>query len=304
MPQPPADKPIGIPFIELQSVDSTNNYARRLIQGANWPDFPAGDGPETGQKVQSLHGTAIFSHEQVAGRGQRGKTWKSEKNANIILSIVINPGSLPYEHGQFSGQFHLSATVATALHEFFEKYAGDPTAIKWPNDLFWQDRKAGGILIESGISSNQTEPQSPGKPVSHLSGNSKNEQEKIDPVVSGWNWAIIGIGININQTRFPPDILNAVSLKQITGKDFSTIELAREICQALDKKIILLKKEGFKGIYEYYLEHLYKKNMKMRFKNGSRVFDATVKGVSETGKLIVQHSIEEEFDFGTIEWIP
>ena len=106
------------------------------------------------------------------------------------------------------------------------KYAGDETKIKWPNDLYWQDRKAGGILIESIVRSRE-------------SG------------VGSWEWAIIGIGININQTTFPDDLPNPVSLKQITGKNFDPVELAKELCGLLDKRFTELIENGFENIYSY-----------------------------------------------------
>jgi BirA family biotin operon repressor/biotin-[acetyl-CoA-carboxylase] ligase len=81
---PPDYKPLGSPFIELQSVDSTNNYARQLIKSAN----------EAGKTGKELHGTAIFTYEQPAGKGQRGKTWHSEKEANILISLIIDPRPL------------------------------------------------------------------------------------------------------------------------------------------------------------------------------------------------------------------
>ena len=77
MPLPFAGNPIGKPFIELQSIDSTNKYAMALVHGDILPD---GQG-------EPQHGMAIFSHEQTAGKGQRGKNWVSEKGSNIALSI-------------------------------------------------------------------------------------------------------------------------------------------------------------------------------------------------------------------------
>ncbi len=291
MPQPPADKPLGIPFIELQSVESTNNYARSLIKGSELPELPAQYSEAYDTKSPVPHGLTIFAHEQTAGKGQRGKTWTTEKSANIILSIVVNPDSMV-----LSGQFQLSACVAVGLHEFFQKYAGDETSIKWPNDLYWQDRKAGGVLIEAGVGIPM--PVNPELIEGRESGVRSQE-----PEVVKWNWSIIGIGININQTLFPPELKNPVSLKQITGKNFIALELAKELCQILDKKYTQLLEEGFDGIYDYYLGHLYKRNEKVRLKKDNQVFEGIIKGVSKKGCLIVQHSIEEEFDFGTVEWM-
>ena len=134
MPQPSATKPIGLPFLELQSVDSTNNYARGQIHAG-----------------LAQHGMAFFAHDQVAGKGQRGKVWATEKEANIIISLLVKPKPM-----QLAQQFQLSACMAVALHEFFTKYAGEDTKIKWPNDLYWQDRKAGGMLIESVVGSRES----------------------------------------------------------------------------------------------------------------------------------------------------
>ncbi len=263
MPQPSATKLLGSPFIELQSVDSTNNYAFTQIH-----------------EGLAQHGMVVFAHEQLAGKGQRSKIWAGEKHANIILSVLIKPGSL-----QPAQQFWLSACVALATYDFFKSYAGNETKIKWPNDLYWQDRKAGGILIESIVKSRES--------------GTANEQS----AMGNWKWAVIGIGININQTSFPVELQNPVSLKQITGKDFDVIFLAKELCQLLNSYFEQLTINGFENIYTQYLTHLYKRNEKTKLKKGSRIFEATIKGVSQTGKLIVQHTMEEEFDFGEVEWV-
>jgi BirA family biotin operon repressor/biotin-[acetyl-CoA-carboxylase] ligase len=254
--QPPDTKPIGLPFVELQSVDSTNNYARQQIHAG-----------------LAQHGMAIFAHEQLSGKGQRGKTWSSEKDANIILSILLKPQSL-----LLSQQFILSACMALAITDFFTEYAGTETKIKWPNDLYWQDRKAGGLLIESVVGS----PESG---------------------AGLWEWAIVGIGININQTSFPADLPNPVSLKQITGKDFNVVDLAKELCDHIEKYFRKLTDEDLSGIHDHYVARLYKKNSTVKLKKGNRVFEAMIKSVSPSGKLIVQHAIEEEFDFGEVEWM-
>jgi len=263
LPQPPFHNPIGSPFVELQSVDSTNNYARQLLR----------ENYLTDRQKPASHGMAIFAHEQVAGKGQRGKIWNSEKGANIALSILVKPQSL-----QLAQQFQLSACVAVALQHFFAKYAGEDTKIKWPNDLYWQDRKAGGILIESII---------------------KNPESG----AGTWDWSIIGIGININQGAFPIYLANPVSLKQITGKNFDPVTLAKEICEELNKKFEELILEGFEKIYKEYLTYLYKINENVKFRKDNRLFEATIKGVTPQGRLLVAHSIEEEFDFGEVEFV-
>ncbi len=256
MPQPFSTRPFGLPFIELQSIDSTNNYARQQIHAG-----------------LAQHGMAIFAHEQLAGKGQMGKVWATEKSANIVLSILVKPQPL-----QITQQFHLSACVAVALQEFFMKYAGDDSKIKWPNDLYWQDRKAGGVLVESVISSRE------------IGG-------------GNWEWAIVGIGININQLIFPTDLPNPVSLKQITGKNFNPVELAKELCLVFNKKFTELIKDGFENIYTTYLDQLYKRKAIVKLKKDNIVFEALIEGVAPSGKLIIQHAFQEEINFGDIEWV-
>ena len=240
--------------------------------------------PEGQAQVQ--HGWVIFAHEQTAGKGQRGKSWTSEIGANITLSIILNPNPL-----QVSDQFKLSVCAATSVWELFSKFAGEETKIKWPNDLYWRDRKAGGVLIESVVSG-QSAIRS-----------SQSTVESTLPKSGEWKWAVIGIGININQTSFPSDIPNPVSLKQITGKNFEPVEMAKELCYEFDTNFQLLIAGDFESLFGIYQTHLYKKNEKVKLKEGNRVFETTIKGVSETGQLITQHSIEERFDFGDVEWM-
>ncbi len=269
MPKPFSTQPPGLPFIELQSVDSTNNYARQKIYAG-----------------LAQHGMAIFAHEQVAGKGQRGKAWSTEKGGNVILSIIIEPQPL-----LLTQQFQLNACVAVAVHEFFIKYAGDEAKIKWPNDLYWQDRKAGGILIESVVTGSQP------------AFNSQQPGAANTSTITQWKWSIAGIGININQTRFPSDLPNPVSLKQITGKSFDVVEFAKELVLVFNKRFTELIEDGFENIYSTYLTHLYKRNATVKLKKGPKVFEAMIQGVSTGGKLITHHAIEEEFDFGEVEWV-
>ncbi len=295
MPQAPAHKTIGVPFIELQSVDSTNNYARSLLKDSERDHLTL---RQTGESTHFPFGTAVFAHEQLQGRGQWGKTWVTEKSANIILSVIADPGSI-----QIADQFQLSAWVAVGIHDFFKKYAGEETKIKWPNDLYWQDRKAGGVLIEVGqlaVGGWQSGSQ---QLASRQSGRQQSESRNSEDPQRKLNWLIAGIGININQTNFPTELKNPVSLKQITGKNFNVVELAKELCEVLNKKYRELMENGFDGIYNEYLTHLYKLNQRVKLKKNNQAFEGVVKGVTRTGCLVVEHSFEEAFDLGSVEWV-
>jgi BirA family biotin operon repressor/biotin-[acetyl-CoA-carboxylase] ligase len=238
---------------------------------------------------------AVFAHEQHAGKGQRTKSWTSQKSANITLSLLLEAPKL-----QLTEQFQLSACMAVAIRDFFSKYAGE-AKIKWPNDLYWQDRKAGGVLIENvvgslelGVRSSELGVRSSELGVEEVGSFNKQTQ---------WKWAIVGVGININQTEFPAELPNPVSLKQITGKDFDSVQLAKELILCVNKWYNELSANGFENIYQLYNEHLYKKGQKVNFRKNNSVFEATVKSVSPGGSLTVQHSIGEEYQFGDIEWI-
>lgn len=242
-----------MPFIELQSVDSTNNYARSLVH-----------------KGLAEEGTAVFAHDQWAGKGQRGNKWLSEKGSNIILSILAKPGNLRIDQ-----QFEVSFCSAVTLVHFFNQYTKGNCCIKWPNDLYWQDRKAGGILIETVI-------------------------RGAGPTTS-WDWLIAGFGVNINQVVFPSDIKNPVSLLQITGQERDPVALAKKLDSDWKKNFETLKISGADYFFEEYQKHLYKKDQAVKFKKNNRVFEGIIKGVTKEGKLIVWHSIEETYGVGEIE---
>lgn len=236
-------------FTILDTVDSTNNYAMQQVH----------DG-------LAKHGMAWFATEQTAGKGQRGKNWASEKGKNIAMSLVLEPGEL-----KITNQFHLSAAIALAVFEFLKTYAGDEIKIKWPNDLYWRDRKAGGILIENKF------------------------QGKT------WKWAVVGIGINVNQTEFSKELVNPVSLKQVTGKTFNVIDLAKELQSLMMKNLATGITPA--EILQQYNEHLYKINQLVTFRKAGVKFDTVIKEVSAQGKLVTVDAIEREFDFGEVEWV-
>ncbi|HZW71035.1 MAG TPA: biotin--[acetyl-CoA-carboxylase] ligase, partial [Hanamia sp.] len=118
-------------WLTLETVDSTNNYAMALIQ-----------------KRQIEHEIAIFAKEQTAGKGRRGKQWLSSKGENIILSIAI-----PVQWLSISRQFEISVAAALGCCDLLKEIILANLFIKWPNDIFINDSKAGGILIENVIKS-------------------------------------------------------------------------------------------------------------------------------------------------------
>ncbi len=237
-------------LIILEKVDSTNNYAMALVQ-----------------KGEAVSSGGVFAWEQTAGKGRRGKTWKSKGGENIILTVTEQMQWLPLQH-----QFQLSVAVALGCFDFFSKYIKQNIKIKWPNDIFINDRKAGGILIENAVKGNL------------------------------WQWAIIGIGLNINQEDFDKE-LRAISLKQITGINYDVIELARELLETVIKRIGQLKSGEFDNLLYEYNENLFCRNKTAKLKKGNIVFETKIKDVNPFGALITKDAIERTFEFNEVEWV-
>ncbi len=243
-------------FAILDSVDSTNNYAMAQVHAG-----------------LAKHGDAFFAFRQTGGKGQRGNKWLTGNGENIAISIVAGPKQLPVVE-----QFKLSVAVALGCFDFFSAYAGKETFIKWPNDIYWRDRKAGGVLIENVIGKNKW-----------------NE--------SVWKFAVAGIGMNVNQTTFSSELKNVVSLKQITGKRFDVVALAKELQEKILKRIEALPENVFEDLLVEYNSHLYKKECTVKLKKGTIVFDTTIKSVMPNGQLFTTDRIDNFFDFGEVEWV-
>ncbi|HUR12076.1 MAG TPA: biotin--[acetyl-CoA-carboxylase] ligase [Flavitalea sp.] len=250
MAQTPSHPPIGQPFIVLPRVDSTNNYAMAQVHAG-----------------RATHGTTWFAHEQTAGKGQRGRQWITEPNQNIIISIVFEPELL-----SLTKTFQLSALISLGCYDFFKIHGGNPTKLKWPNDIYWRDRKAGGILIEN--------------------------------IFRGANWlfSVAGIGINVNQDQFPDSVQNAVSLKQITGRQMDPLSLAHELCGLIEKYTAIQRIQSFDWLAAYNA-CLYKKNESVKFKKDNVVFETVIRGVNENGQLQTIDAVDRTFEFGELEWI-
>jgi BirA family transcriptional regulator, biotin operon repressor / biotin---[acetyl-CoA-carboxylase] ligase len=238
-------------FAVFDSLDSTNNYAMGEAQ-----------------RGLAEHGNVYMALEQTAGKGRRNKRWISHKAMNITLSITVDTSTLP-----LSAQFSLSMAIALACRDFFSRYAGGVTCIKWPNDIYFNDNKAGGILIENIISGNK------------------------------WQWAIAGIGINVNQLFFTDETLKATSLRLITRKEYDIIKLAKELHKEVMDRIDSLKGASPQELSEEYNAVLYKKDQKVRLKKGTMAFETTIQGVTVDGQLLTNDTMERSFGFDEVEWV-
>ncbi|MDP4212172.1 MAG: biotin--[acetyl-CoA-carboxylase] ligase [Bacteroidota bacterium] len=220
-------------LIELESVDSTNNYAMAQVHA----------GLASGGQV-------YFAHRQWAGKGQRGRAWTSEPGQNISMSLVLDPGPL-----LLSSQFLLGAATALGCLNEVRKYVPGGWTVKWPNDIYQSDRKAAGILIENVIKGND------------------------------WRFAVIGVGINLNQTSFPSELPHAISLKQISGRSFEPLALARELVTEIGVQVDLLKSDP-QIILNAFNQNLYKRGEMVSLRKGNILFETRVESVNPEGRLV------------------
>lgn len=210
-------------------------------------------------------GNAVVALQQTSGKGRRGKQWKSNKGENVLMSIIIDMQWLPV-----SRQFELSAACALAVFDFFQQLDLANLFIKWPNDIYVNAKKAAGILIEN-----------------QLRGNN-------------WQWAVIGIGANINQTHFGGLDTPATSVLNETGKRFDVISLAEKLRGCVIKRIDDLKSEKFLSQLTEYNSRLYAKDKQVKLKKENIVFETKIIGVSGEGRLLTNGGIERSFGFDEV----
>ena len=249
--------PIGLPFTELTEVDSTNIYAMNQVK-----------------TNLAGHGAAYLAQKQWAGKGQMGKVWEAETGQNILLSVVLDPKKLVFDGLELEPHV-VSMLVSVGCFNFFVAYAGDETSIKWPNDIYWRDRKAAGILIENSFRG---------------------------PM---WQWSIAGMGVNINQTEFGTGLTKAVSLKQITGKTFQVSALAKDLCSHVEAALQLVVDKGPDTLLALYNNVLYKKGERVHLEIEGQKITATISRVLSNGHLEIEteNGIKQSHALGAIQWL-
>ena len=238
-------------FKILDTVDSTNNYAMAKVRLG-----------------LAKHGMAFVAMEQTDGKGQRGKSWQMQKGQSIAMSLVVNTNNLRADQ-----QFYLSMLIALAANDFLKTIIPGQIFIKWPNDLYWRDRKAGGILIETVFKG------------------------------ATWQWAVVGIGINVNQTKFSKLLPNPISIQQITGQQHDVVELAAKLYNLVMKRLATINEIPAEKILEEYNQQLYKINETVKLKKANAVFSTAITGVCLQGRLHAIDTMERQFDFGEVEWV-
>jgi BirA family biotin operon repressor/biotin-[acetyl-CoA-carboxylase] ligase len=217
-------------------------------------------------KHQKLdEGTVVIADYQDAGRGQGEHSWVSKRGENLLMSFLLFPAFL-----SASRQFHLSRMTSLALCDALE-ILGVDSMIKWPNDILTAGGKIAGILIEHSISA----------------GNISR--------------TIAGIGLNLNQTIFPPFPIPASSVHLETGKDVDVSEVGELVETCLMSRYQALKEGKTDQLEKEYLDKLFKVGVPSVFRASEEVFEATIVGVNDYGELMMEHQGEiRSFGHGAI----
>jgi BirA family biotin operon repressor/biotin-[acetyl-CoA-carboxylase] ligase len=203
----------------------------------------------------------VIADYQERGKGQGGHHWQSDPGENLLMSLLLFPTFL-----SGSDQFHLSRITSLALCDIIRELYMDPL-IKWPNDILVGGRKIAGILIENGII---------GQMLSH---------------------SIIGIGLNVNQVRFPRFPVPATSLI-LEGKGQMQVDaIASRLLDALSGRIEQLRGGEVTPIKKAYIEQLYGFGQQCAFKAGGSDFQGFIRGVNRFGELIVERE-GKQFEYG------
>lgn len=219
----------------ISSTNSTNSLVKEMLARGEWP--------------QGEH--FLYAGYQTAGRGQTGNSWESEEGKNLLCSILLPPDKNLY---------FLNIAVSVALIRLLD----EQLTIKWPNDIYWKDKKLAGILLENAIIGNEVK------------------------------YAIAGIGLNVNQTKFVSNAPNPVSLKQITGKEYDMDQLMKDLFEAVNT--VLNEPEDV--IWSEYKSHLYRREGFWSFEDQNGAFEAHIEDVLPTGEIVLSDKNGQVHQYG------
>jgi len=225
----------------IASTNSTNTLLKEFIAKGEWPN---------GESF-------LYAGHQTAGRGQTGNSWESEEGKNLLCSIILPPNKNLY---------FLNIAVSVAIIRGLEVRGLEvrELGIKWPNDIYWKDKKLAGILLENAI------------------------------VGAEIKYSIAGIGLNVNQTTFVSDAPNPVSLKQITGKEYDIDQWMLDLWEAV--QAVLNEPEAL--VWKEYKAHLYRREGYWPYEDKNGVFEAQIEDVLPTGEIVLRDTKGQLHQYG------
>lgn len=216
------------------------------------------------RQKEATEGSIFITNHQTRGKGQRGNSWETKPGENLTFSLILQPKFL-----DLSEQFLLNMAISNAIRRCFQEYVPE-LLVKWPNDLVIPGfGKIGGILIENLVGS------------------------------KGWEYAVVGIGLNINQNQFGSP--QATSLSLVTGNTYPLEELFKLLVAHLEQAYIALKKGKNAVLTQEYLKHLYLIEKWAVFKVGEQELEGKIIGLNEIGNLLLELPSGRQQSFGIKE---
>ena len=240
--------PMKLIYHHLEQTDSTNAYLQRM------------------QSEADIRNWVVSADGQTAGKGMGSNGWESETGKNLTFSLALDMDFLPAER-----QFLLSETVALAMVEILDHLLPtEKLKIKWPNDLYFGNRKLAGILINSTIKANMMDV------------------------------SIIGIGLNVNQICFQDWPTHPISLKMITGKDYDLQPMLEQIAEHILIKVQQLRTDPA-AIEQEYLKRLFRYRTWADYEVEGKVLRLFMTGIDAFGRLQLVDEARKEFCFDVKE---
>ncbi len=244
---------VGQNILTFKEITSTNNLMKELM--AKSTPLP--------------EGTVIMAEHQTAGKGQQQNVWHSEAGKNLLFSLVLYPLFLSPKNA-----FNLVAAIGLGVIKPLQQILGNQIRLKWPNDIYYGQKKLGGMLIENSIAG--------------LSIKS----------------AVVGVGININQENFPAHLPNPISIKQALQQNYGIKEVLLQICAGIEFYYLKLKAGKSEEIKQEYLDNLYGFGQELEFQTKDKVFKGEICAVNPSGLLGVKKENETVFfDLKQIKFI-
>lgn len=233
----------------------------------------------TNQVLKTMHeeqalpeGYVLQAGFQTLGRGQGNNQWESDKDKNLLFSLLLLP-----HHLEVKDQFLISQMVSLGIIDVLRS-VGDTSeansfSIKWPNDLYWNHRKIGGILIENSWQGNS---------IAH---------------------SIVGIGLNVNQQQFRSEAPNPISMSQIAGVELDVKPLLFSIVESV---VNWYMEDNAECIRECYLRNMYRREGWWTYRDAQGEFKARIKGINPEGGLILQDSLNQRktYYFKEVQFVP
>lgn len=257
----------------IDRTNSTNTLMKELLVRGEWPE---------GERW-------LRTDFQSAGRGQAGNSWESAPGKNLLCSILLD-----HHRVKDKNPFYLNVLISVAVHKVIRSVlcqqsglssVSEAVSIKWPNDIYWHDKKVAGLLVETALQGGEIK------------------------------YAIAGIGLNVNQTEWFSDAPNPISLQQITGKKYDLDTLMQQLLEQVDEVL-------YEDVWHYYKSHLYRRegfwpfverevnteptmNAQKDEVQCTKAFMARIEDILPTGEIVLrdQQNQERIYHFKQIRYV-